>query len=164
MFPKDRPRHLFVGCQEAERLKAGARCTSRCRKRRRRWASGRRRLRRPEKVNLTGAVSQISGDDCGQGCAQRAGSLPGRTARRGRHAVERPARRGGFALQIRGHSSVNTISTLVLIDGIEGDLDMLNPNDIESISVLKDAASASIYGSKAAAGVILVTTKPRRRT
>lgn len=46
----------------------------------------------------------------------------------------------------------------MLIDGIEGDLDMLNPNDIESISVLKDAASASIYGSKAA-GVILVTTK-----
>ena len=44
-------------------------------------------------------------------------------------------------------------------DGIEGDLNSLNPNDVESVSVLKDAASASIYGSRAAFGVILVTTK-----
>ena len=48
---------------------------------------------------------------------------------------------------------------MILIDGIEGDLNSLNPNDVESVSVLKDAASASIYGSRAAFGVILVTTK-----
>ncbi len=113
-----------------------------------------------KKVNLTGAVSQISGDAIADKAAPNVlaslqGELPGVvvTQSSGQPGEE------GFALQIRGHSSVNTISTLVLIDGIEGDLDMLNPNDIESISVLKDAASASIYGSKAAAGVILVTTK-----
>lgn len=113
-----------------------------------------------KKVNLTGAVSQILGDAIADKAAPNVlaslqGELPGVvvTQSSGQPGEE------GFALQIRGHSSVNTISTLVLIDGIEGDLDMLNPNDIESISVLKDAASASIYGSKAAAGVILVTTK-----
>ena len=47
----------------------------------------------------------------------------------------------------------------MLIDGVEGDPSMLNPNDIESISVLKDASSAAIYGSKASNGVILITTK-----
>ena len=113
-----------------------------------------------KKVNLTGAVSQISGDAIADKAAPNVlaslqGELPGVvvTQSSGQPGEE------GFALQIRGHSSVNTISTLVLIDGVEGDLDMLNPADIESISVLKDAASASIYGSKAAAGVILVTTR-----
>ena len=101
-----------------------------------------------KKVNLTGAVSQISGDAIADKAAPNVlaslqGELPGVvvTQSSGQPGEE------GFALQIRGHSSVNTISTLVLIDGIEGDLDMLNPNDIESISVLKVAASAWIYGS-----------------
>ena len=53
----------------------------------------------------------------------------------------------------------NTIKPLVLIDNVEGDIDMINPEDIESINVLKDAASAAIYGARAAGGVILVTTK-----
>ena len=113
-----------------------------------------------KKINLTGSVAQISGNQIADKTtpnvmASLQGELPGVvvTQTSGQPGEE------GFSLQIRGHSSVNAIQTLVLIDGIEGDLDMLNPNDIESISVLKDAASASIYGSKAAAGVILVTTK-----
>ena len=65
-----------------------------------------------------------------------------------------------YTANIRGFSSINGTNTaLVLIDGVEGDLTLLNPNDIESISVLKDAAALSIYGAKAAGGAILVTTK-----
>ncbi len=113
-----------------------------------------------KKVNLTGAVSQIDGEEIAAKAspsvlASLQGELPGVVVTQ---ASGQPGEEG-FSLQIRGYSSVNQIETLVLIDGIEGDLEMLNPNDIESISVLKDAASASIYGSKAAAGVILVTTK-----
>ena len=63
-------------------------------------------------------------------------------------------------LNIRGATSiVNSGAPLVLIDGVEGNIDLVNPNDIESISVLKDAASAAIYGARAGFGVILVTTK-----
>ena len=65
-----------------------------------------------------------------------------------------------YTANIRGFSSINRTNTaLILIDGVEGDLTLLNPNDIESISVLKDAAAVSIYGAKAAGGAILVTTK-----
>ncbi|MDX9881022.1 MAG: TonB-dependent receptor [Prolixibacteraceae bacterium] len=62
-------------------------------------------------------------------------------------------------IRIRGITTIGDNNPLVLIDGIPGNLDAVNPNDVENISVLKDAASASIYGSRAAAGVILVTTK-----
>lgn len=64
----------------------------------------------------------------------------------------------GYSLQIRGYSSINGNKPLVLVDGVPGNLDVLNPNDIQSITVLKDAA-ASIYGARAADGVLLVTTK-----
>ncbi|MDD2797695.1 MAG: TonB-dependent receptor [Bacteroidales bacterium] len=64
----------------------------------------------------------------------------------------------GFALQIRGYSSVNGNKPLVLVDGIPGNIDVLNPNDIADVTVLKDAA-ASIYGARAADGVIIITTK-----
>lgn len=69
-------------------------------------------------------------------------------------------------INIRGIGSIgegSSSSPLVLIDGMEGDLSSLNPNDIENISVLKDAAAASIYGSRAPFGVILVTTKSGER-
>lgn len=66
--------------------------------------------------------------------------------------------RQGYDLQIRGFSSVNGNKPLVLVDGIPGDLNSLNPNDIGSVTVLKDAA-ASIYGARAADGVVLITTK-----
>ena len=65
-------------------------------------------------------------------------------------------------VNIRGTGTISTGSTaatLVLIDGIEGNMNNLNPDDVESISVLKDAAASSIYGSRAAFGVILITTK-----
>lgn len=66
----------------------------------------------------------------------------------------------GGKLRIRGTGTLNNANPYILIDGLEsGTLNMLDPSDIESISVLKDAASAAIYGSKAANGVILITTK-----
>ncbi len=67
----------------------------------------------------------------------------------------------GLGINIRGVGSIGNTSSspLVLIDGTEGDINTINPQDIESISVLKDAASSAIYGSRAAFGVILVKTK-----
>lgn len=67
-----------------------------------------------------------------------------------------------MGINIRGAGTIGTGSTaspLILIDGIEGNMNNLNPDDIESISILKDASSAAIYGSRAAFGVILITTK-----
>jgi len=113
-----------------------------------------------KKANLTGAVSAIDGETIAAKPASDVlsalqGELPG-------VAVVRTGGQPGSessGIQIRGVSSTNNTSTLVLIDGVEGDLTLLNPNDIESISVLKDAAASSIYGARAAAGVVLVTTK-----
>ncbi|MCK3683513.1 TonB-dependent receptor [Maribellus sp. YY47] len=62
-------------------------------------------------------------------------------------------------INIRGVTSINGASPLVLIDGAVGDLNRVNPNDVESISVIKDASAAAVYGARAAFGVILVTTK-----
>ena len=65
-------------------------------------------------------------------------------------------------VNIRGAGTIgdgSNASPLILIDGMEGNMNMLNPNDIESISVLKDAAGTAIYGAKAKNGVILITTK-----
>ncbi len=84
-----------------------------------------------------------------------AGTIPGLNVSKGSGAVG-----SGASVNIRGTSTIGGSSgTLVLIDGMPGNINTLNPNDIESISELKDAASASIYGSRAANGVILVTTK-----
>ncbi|WP_455666474.1 SusC/RagA family TonB-linked outer membrane protein [Phocaeicola sp.] len=113
-----------------------------------------------KKVNVTGAISQMEGDKIAARPAANVmgammGEMPGVTITRssGKPGDE------GFNMQVRGASSVNSTSTLVLIDGVEGDLTLLNPSDIENISILKDAAAASIYGARAAAGVVLVTTK-----
>lgn len=65
----------------------------------------------------------------------------------------------GATLRIRGNTTLNSNSPLVLVDGIEYSMDNINPQDIESITVLKDASSTAIYGSRAANGVILITTK-----
>ncbi len=113
-----------------------------------------------KKVNLSGAVAQVSGKDLINrpvpnvtGALQ--GVLPGVTVVRssGQPGDE------GFGIRIRGFSSANNASALVLVDGIEQDLNLIDPNDIESISVLKDASSSAIYGARAASGVILVTTR-----
>ncbi len=113
-----------------------------------------------KKVNLTGAVGVVSGQDITSKAATDVttalqGQIPGLTVTRegGQPGKE------GTGIKIRGFTSVNDAKALVLVDGVEGSLDGLNAEDIESISVLKDAASASIYGSRAAGGVILVTTK-----
>ena len=65
------------------------------------------------------------------------------------------------SINIRGNGTIGNSSSspLIMVDGMEGSLNAINPQDIESISVLKDAAAAAVYGSRAAFGVILVTTK-----
>lgn len=115
-----------------------------------------------KKVNLTGAVASIGAEQIESRpiistSAVLQGMAPGVTVTTQSGA---PGGDGG-AIRIRGINSFGGSSTspLVLIDGIEGSMDSLDPNTIESISILKDAASASIYGSRAANGVILVTTK-----
>ncbi|MBB2151411.1 SusC/RagA family TonB-linked outer membrane protein [Pedobacter gandavensis] len=65
----------------------------------------------------------------------------------------------GATIRIRGTGTINNNNALVVVDGIVGSMDAVNPNDVESISILKDAAASSIYGSLAANGVILITTK-----
>ena len=63
-------------------------------------------------------------------------------------------------MNVRGFASINQESKpLILIDGMEGNIDKINPRDVESISVLKDASSAAIYGARAPFGVVLITTK-----
>lgn len=113
-----------------------------------------------KKVNLTGSVSEISDQNIsnrpvGQASAALQGLAPGVTV------SQSSGRPGGDAgtIRIRGVGTLSSANPLVIIDGVEGDLNNLDPNMIASISVLKDAASASIYGSRAANGVILVTTK-----
>lgn len=112
------------------------------------------------KVNLTGAVSAISGDDLtdrpvSDVTAALQGEMPGVQILRS--SGEPGSETSG--IRIRGFSSVQEAPALVLIDGMEGDMNLLDPNDIDNISVLKDAAAAAIYGSRAAAGVVLITTK-----
>jgi len=115
-----------------------------------------------KKVNLTGAVSSVSGNDLTTRNAPNTTSLlQGRMP--GVQITQNSGQPGAESanIQIRGLGSFSKAGNdpLILIDGVEGNLNNLNPNMIESISVLKDAASASIYGSRAANGVILVTTK-----
>ncbi len=112
------------------------------------------------KVDLSGSVSAISGDKLSAVPATDAvsalqGQLPGVMIMR---SSGQPGSESS-GMRIRGFSSANSTSALVLIDGVEGDLSLLNADDIESISVLKDAAASAIYGARAAAGVVLVTTK-----
>ncbi len=115
-----------------------------------------------KKVNLTGSVASISSESFDKrpifsASTALQGMAPGVTVTTQSGA---PGDDGG-SIRIRGINSFGGSSTspLVLIDGIEGSLDSVDPALIESISVLKDAASSSIYGSRAANGVILVTTK-----
>jgi len=115
-----------------------------------------------KKVNLTAAVSSISSDEVTSRQSPNTISLlQGRVP--GLQIVQNSAQPGAESndIRIRGQGTFSSAGSnpLVLIDGVEGRLDLLNPNMIAEISVLKDAASAAIYGSRAANGVILVTTK-----
>lgn len=116
-----------------------------------------------KKANLTGAVSQISMDKVlgnrpvsTVGTALQ-GAIPGLV-------VSPSATPGGDSkFNIRGTTSINGGGPLVLIDNVPGDVNLLNPEDIESVSVLKDAASAAIYGARSAFGVVLITTKKAKK-
>lgn len=113
-----------------------------------------------KRVNLTGSVSTIDSKYLqSRSITQMSQALQGRMA--GVTVTQNfgPPGSDGGTIRIRGIGTLGNNNPLVLIDGIEGSINDINPNDIENISVLKDAASASIYGSRAAAGVILVTTK-----
>ena len=118
-----------------------------------------------KKVNMTAAVSTISSDEIISRQAPNTISLlQGRTP--GLQIIQDSAQPGNESnqIRIRGFGTFGAgVSPLILIDGIEGRLELLNPNMIEDISVLKDAASAAIYGSRAANGVILVTTKKGKK-
>jgi TonB-linked SusC/RagA family outer membrane protein len=115
-----------------------------------------------KKVNLSGAVETMSAKlikdrpiaNVGQALQGAIGNL--------NISVGNGSSDASPSYNIRGYNSINAVDPMVIIDGIvsdESSLNNLNPSDIESVSVLKDAASAAIYGSRAAYGVILVTTK-----
>ena len=114
-----------------------------------------------KKVNLTGSVESVGGDQME--------NMPMPSLSRGLQGLipnlnidmadGKPIRSSEY--NVRGTTSIGEGggSTLILIDGAPGDPDMLNPNDIESVTVLKDAASAAIYGARGPFGVVLITTK-----
>lgn len=113
-----------------------------------------------KKVNLTGAVGVISGKDLNNRPVTNAaqalqGADPSLLMSMSSGSIEGKQ----YNVKIRGQVSLNSGSPLILVDGIESSLTQVNPNDIESVSVLKDASSCSIYGATASAGVVLITTK-----
>lgn len=113
------------------------------------------------KVNLTGAVATVSNKELASRPITSVSSgiqgiVPGMTVTSGQG---RPGQDGG-TIRVRGTGTLNNANPYILVDGVEvGTMNQIDPNDIESISVLKDAASAAIYGSKASNGVILITTR-----
>lgn len=114
-----------------------------------------------KKINLTGAVQSVSNQEIlkrsvSNGSSALQGIVPGLNSTQSSGAPGADQ----VSIRIRGVGSINsTQSPLVLIDGVEGDLNRIDLNQIESISVLKDAATAAIYGVRGSNGVILVTTK-----
>ena len=116
-----------------------------------------------KKVNLTGAVSyidykQIENRPVANLGQALQGSIPNLNVsfNSGQPGI-------GTNLNIRGYTSINSGAPLILIDGIESSIESVNPRDVESVSVLKDAASSAIYGARAPFGVILITTKHARQ-
>lgn len=115
-----------------------------------------------KKENLSGAVSSISGKSISERSVTNLNSaLQGLAANMNiASSTGNPTASPG--INIRGYTSINGGETLILVDNVpatSGELSRLNPADIESVSVLKDAASAAIYGGRAAFGVVLVTTR-----
>lgn len=115
-----------------------------------------------KKANLTGAVAAVDDKvladrpivNLGQGLQ---GTIPNLNIT----TSSKPG--AGSSFNIRGETSINGGGPLVLVDGVQMDPNLINPQDVASVSVLKDAASASIYGARAAYGVILITTKSGRK-
>ena len=113
-----------------------------------------------KKVNLTGSIESLKGDVLAKrSTIQTSQALQGVAA--GVTVTSNNGKPGkeGTSIRIRGIGTINDNNPLVLVDGVSSSIDAVDPNDIETMSILKDAASASIYGSRAANGVILITTK-----
>ena len=119
-----------------------------------------------KKVNLTGAVGVVQADELASRPVANVtqalqGMVPGLQISTTSGDLDE-----SMSINIRGTATIgegSTGSPLILIDGMEGDINALNPQDIENISVLKDASSTSIYGSRAPFGVILITTKSGKK-
>ena len=116
-----------------------------------------------KRANLSGAVGTVSGKDLNARPVVSAanalqGADPSVNITFGTGSPE-----AGYNINIRGTLSLNSGSPLILADGIEVSLSQINPNDIESVTVLKDASTCAIYGAKASAGVVLITTKAGKR-
>ena len=117
-----------------------------------------------KKVNVTGAVTSVGAKEIAARPVSSTvealqGVVPGMNIST---SSDGGSLKGSKNFNIRGTGTIgsgSSVSPLVLIDGMEGDINALNPQDIENISILKDAAASSIYGSRAPGGVILVTTK-----
>ena len=118
-----------------------------------------------KKINLTGAVSTVSGKTLTQRPVPNVGNmLQGRIAGLQITQPSSEPGRDNPNILIRGRASFGAGSgPLILIDGVAGSINNLSPDDIESVTVLKDAASAAIYGSRSANGVILITTKKGKK-
>ena len=117
-----------------------------------------------KKINLTGAIEQVGNEVFeNRSVANATQALQGAVPNLNISLEDgKPTRSASF--NVRGATSIGQGgSALILIDGVEGDPAMLNPNDIESVSVLKDAASASIYGARGSFGVVLITTKSAKQ-
>ncbi len=114
-----------------------------------------------KKVNLTGSVASINMNELTESrpitntSHALAGMVAGVSVRSGKN---QPGDDNASIL-VRGQGTLNSSAPLIIIDGVEAGINTVNPQDIETMSVLKDAASASIYGSRAANGVVLITTK-----
>ncbi|MCH5318174.1 MAG: TonB-dependent receptor [Paramuribaculum sp.] len=116
-----------------------------------------------KKANVTGAVSSMNAAaledrSVASISAAMAGEMPGVVVVQSSGA---PGSQTG-SITIRGNNTINSASPLVIVDGVPGSMNNIDPQDVENISVLKDAASAAIYGVQAANGVILITTKKGR--
>lgn len=117
-----------------------------------------------KKINLTGSVATINNKMMENRpmtniSAGLSGLMPGVYVRQSTGLPGSDA----ASIRVRGIGTLNNSSPMVLVDGVESSMNDINPEDIANISVLKDAASASIYGSKASNGVILITTKKGRK-
>lgn len=116
-----------------------------------------------KKADLTGSVATVAPEKLNQGVNQSvAHALQGQAA--GVTVIQNSGEPGsGVEIRIRGAGSINDNSPLYVVDGIIGGIGDINPADIESLTVLKDAASAAIYGSRGANGVVIVTTKKGKK-
>ena len=114
-----------------------------------------------KKVNLTGSVASLNFTDekLSRPVTTIAASLSGMAAGVNVMNTSSQPNAEGSSILIRGVGTMNDAGPLILVDGMEMSLNEVNPNDVASISILKDAASCAIYGNRGANGVILVTTK-----